>query len=94
MTHTHEVLPPTFCLICKSNIAEDRMLKRSVVCSDECAKARKRMLSALRDRRKCLICGKPSTPEERLQFQRWRRSQADYAPRKRGRPTKAKEVIA
>jgi predicted nucleic acid-binding Zn ribbon protein len=74
----------TFCVIDQKVIPEEREKRRAVTCSDECrteliARRRKR-----KDDKFCRQCGRPSTPEERLLFARWRR--ATFPAAKKGRP--------
>ena len=60
------------CVMCKKDIPGDRP-RSSVTCSKECSIARKNFHRSREDKRACRYCQKPSTPEERLRYQRWRR---------------------
>jgi hypothetical protein len=60
------------CVMCPNKIPPDRP-RSSVTCSKECATARKNFHRSREDKRACRYCQKPSTPEERLRYQRWRR---------------------
>jgi hypothetical protein len=61
-----------FCVMCQNPIGEDRP-RSSVTCSKECSTARKNFHRSREDKRACRYCQKPSTPEERIRYQRWRR---------------------
>ena len=76
-------IPTMFCLVDGAPIAPERIVRRSVTCSAECAKKLAAMRRAMIDARVCRQCHAPSTPEERRDFQRWRR---DRGQLKRGRP--------
>jgi endogenous inhibitor of DNA gyrase (YacG/DUF329 family) len=62
-----------FCVRCGDEVPEDRKKKRSVTCSDRCAKARNNYLRERKELRKCKYCGTPSSPEERADYRMWRR---------------------
>jgi predicted nucleic acid-binding Zn ribbon protein len=76
------------CVVCQKEIPAERDRHRAVTCSSECKKA----LNAHRRKRNydkvCQICFRPSTPEEREMFKRWRRE--TFPPAKRGRPKMVK----
>ncbi len=71
MSHIDDM--QVFCVMCKTEVPLDRKKRRSVTCSDECAKSRNNYLRERKELRKCKYCGTPSTPEEREDFRRWRR---------------------
>jgi hypothetical protein len=60
------------CVICGSNVPEERMKKRAITCSPACGKERSNMLRRLLDSRFCRYCSRPATPEEQARFRRWR----------------------
>jgi hypothetical protein len=62
----------THCVMCTNIIGPDRPHK-SVTCSKACAIERKKYLRSHADLVSCRYCQRPSTPEERLSYQRWRR---------------------
>ncbi len=76
-------IPAMFCLVDGEPIVPARVLRRSVTCSVECAKKLVAMRRAMIDARVCRQCHAPSTPEERKDFQRWRRDRGHV---KMGRP--------
>jgi len=63
-----------FCIMCKKTIPEDRK-KDAVTCSKECSTARKNYLRSRQDATQCRYCNKPSTPEERARFHKWRKTE-------------------
>lgn len=82
----------TFCVVCTTKIPDDREKRRAVTCSDICKKT-------LADRRRhrnegkvCVFCKRPSTPEERVLFARWRREA--FPQPKKGRPSKKPDADA
>jgi predicted nucleic acid-binding Zn ribbon protein len=60
------------CIVCQNPIPHDRP-KLAVTCSKECTVIRKNFWRSRQDARTCRYCLKPSTPEQRLAFQRWKR---------------------
>lgn len=60
------------CCMCGEPIGHDRP-KMALTCSDACRDARKNYRRSRQDQRACRYCLQPSTPEERKQFQAWRR---------------------
>lgn len=67
---------PSFCVVCTSQIPDERVKKSSVTCKRECADARRRAQRTLQDDRKCRYCSRPSSPEERAAFNRFRKLEA------------------
>lgn len=65
-----------YCVVCKEEIPEDRVRKQSVTCKKECADARRRAQRTLQDERECRYCRRPSSPEEREAFNRFRKLEA------------------
>jgi hypothetical protein len=51
-----------------------------VTCSDECSRARIAFRRNHERKRECRYCFKPSSPEERSRYQRWRRWEAKNPP--------------
>jgi hypothetical protein len=62
-----------FCVVDGVEVPPDRKKRRSITCSDECAKKRNDYLRERKELRKCKYCGNPGTPEERDEFRAWRR---------------------
>lgn len=61
-----------FCVVDGVEVPDDRKKRRSITCSDECAKKRNAYLREKKEMKKCKYCGTPSTPEERDEFRHWR----------------------
>jgi hypothetical protein len=71
-----------FCVVDGVEVPDDRKKRRSITCSDECAKARNNYLREKKELKKCKYCGNPSSPAERDDFRLWRaerRAQAKAA---------------
>lgn len=68
--------------------------KMAITCSDECSKARKNFRRSRQDSRMCRYCFKPSTPEQRLAFQQWRRRPQDAEEEERYRLWRIAETSA
>jgi len=66
------------CVVCTNPIPPERKWD-SVTCSKECTKIRKDFGRSRKDQVQCRYCLRPSTPEERAQFQAWRRAQKKLA---------------
>ena len=62
-----------YCVVCTNEIPEDRVRKQSVTCKKECSDARRRAQRTLQDDRECRYCRRPSSPEEREAFNRFRK---------------------
>jgi len=82
------------CCICTKPVLLDRARRKGVTCSKECFKELRAKRRKMVDRRACRHCGYPSTPQERADFQKWRRAQPDYY-KKPGRKKKpeANDVV-
>lgn len=84
----------TYCMICREPIPENRAVNRSTTCQKDCNKTLQKMRRARVDARKCRVCAKPSTPDQRKAFQAFLRSNPEHRPAKQGRPLKAKAATA
>jgi len=62
------------CVVCKDPIPADRR-RDAVTCSSTCTKARSDYLRSRRDKTSCRYCQRPSNPEDRALFVKWRRAQ-------------------
>ena len=81
------------CVMCPNKIPADRP-KLAVTCSKECTIARKNYWRSKQDSRVCRYCMKPSTPEQRLAFQQWRRRPQDTEEEERYRLWRLSETNA
>lgn len=61
-----------FCVVCTEPIDKQRVSRGAVTCTKECAKVRRDQQRALTDMKECRYCRRPSTPEEREAFKRFR----------------------
>lgn len=61
-----------FCVACGDKVPADRVARGATTCKKACATKRKNMLRSQRDAKSCRYCRKPSTPEERRAFNRFR----------------------
>jgi hypothetical protein len=78
-----------FCVVDGVEVPDDRKKRRSITCSDECAKARNNYLREKKELKKCKYCGTPSSPEERDEFRLWRserRAKAKAAKKAEAQP--------
>lgn len=66
----------SFCVVCKDPIPDERVKKGSVTCKKECADARRKAQRTLQDDRECRYCRRPSSPEDRAAFNRFRKLEA------------------
>ena len=66
----HEI--HTHCVMCGELMPLDRP-RMAITCSDACKVKRRNYRRSRQDARMCRYCFKPSTPEQRLAFQQWRR---------------------
>jgi len=82
----------TFCVLCKRPIPRKRQRRRAITCKTKHQQMLTAMRKAERDRRQCSHCGRPSTPDERVQFRAFRTSQVQ-GQRKRN-PKAAKGILA
>lgn len=62
----------TLCIICGDEIPKDRIMRGAITCSKEHAKLRRAQLAAIVDKKECRYCRRPSTPEERTAYSRFR----------------------
>ena len=65
-----------FCVVDKNPIPHSRVKLGSITCSTECAKKRRRQQMKLMEQTECKYCRRPSTPEERTRYKRWRAAEA------------------
>lgn len=63
----------SFCVVDKNLIPADRLKRGAVTCSKECSKIRSQQQMALVDQVECRYCRRPSTPEERQAYRRFRK---------------------
>lgn len=75
---------PTYCIVDCKPIPEERERRKSTTCCDECRDELNKQRRERKDTKVCRLCARPSTPEERILFNRWRRE--TFPPAKRGRP--------
>jgi hypothetical protein len=61
------------CVICGDPVPADRVAQGAITCKKEHGTLRKNMLRAQKDAKECRYCRKPSTPEERAAYMRFRR---------------------
>ena len=81
------------CVMCGDPIPADRP-KMAITCSDACRNDRKNYRRSRQDQRACRYCQHPSTPEQRLAYQRWRRKPQDPEEEERYRLWRLSEVVA
>jgi hypothetical protein len=62
-----------FCVVDGVEVPPERKKRRSITCSDECAKKRNDYLRARKELRACKYCGNLSSEAERDEFRAWRR---------------------
>jgi len=60
------------CVMCPNKIPRDRATRKFVTCSAECAAKRERWIKGRLDATHCRYCMRPSTPDERAAFKRFR----------------------
>jgi predicted nucleic acid-binding Zn ribbon protein len=77
-----------FCAVCRNPIPEDRVIHRAITCSAICKTKLNEIRRSHKEEKFCRQCARPSTPEERKLFARWRRE--TFPAPKRGRPKNAK----
>lgn len=61
-----------YCVFDAKPIPAERVKRNAVTCSKECAKAIERQRMLLMEQSECKYCRRPSTPEERESYKRWR----------------------
>jgi predicted nucleic acid-binding Zn ribbon protein len=69
----------THCVMCGTPIPKDRP-KQAITCSAECSLQRKNFRRSKQDARECRYCRRPSTPEERSRYLRWRKHEEKNPP--------------
>ena len=62
----------TKCIICGDEVPKERVMRGAITCSKEHAKIRRGQLLAITDKKECRYCRRPSTPEEREAYRRFR----------------------
>jgi hypothetical protein len=78
----------TFCVICTRRIPRKRHRRRAITCKTDHQKLLTRLRKIERDNRQCSHCGRPSTPDERVQFRAFRTSQVQGHHKKRSKAAK------
>jgi hypothetical protein len=69
----------THCVICGDVIAKDRMMRGAVTCTKEHATERRSQLRAMKSEKQCEYCKRPSTPEEREAYNRFRKFERKFS---------------
>jgi hypothetical protein len=69
-----------FCVVDGNEVPHDRVKKRAITCSKECATKRRNYLRNRVDQVKCRYCQQPATPEETARFRRWRKWERENPP--------------
>jgi hypothetical protein len=67
-----------FCVVDGKPIPQDRLSRGSVTCSKECYDIRRHAQRAQQDEKECRYCRKPSTPEDRDTYARFRRLERKF----------------
>jgi hypothetical protein len=62
----------THCVICTTEVPKERLMRGAITCTKEHAKLRRAQLAAITDKKECRYCRRPSTPEEREAYKRFR----------------------
>jgi hypothetical protein len=62
----------THCVICTTEVPKERLMRGAITCTKEHAKLRRAQLAAITDKKECRYCRRPSTPEEREAYRRFR----------------------
>lgn len=62
----------TLCIICGTEVPKERLMRGAITCSKEHAKLRRAQLTAIVDKKECRYCRRPSTPDEREAYKRFR----------------------
>ena len=78
-----------YCVVCRTLVDEERIQRGAFTCSKQCATKLRNIRRRIHDLHKCRHCSRPSTPEERRQFRKWREDQG--TKRKPGRPAEEKK---
>lgn len=69
----------THCVICKELVPKDRLMRGAITCTKEHAKLRRAQLQAITDKKECRYCRRPSTPEEREAYKRFRKFEQKFS---------------
>jgi hypothetical protein len=69
----------THCVICKDEVPKDRLMRGAITCTKEHAKLRRAQLQAITDKKDCRYCRRPSTPEEREAYKRFRKFEQKFS---------------
>lgn len=80
-----------YCVVDKKPIPMERIVQRSITCCDTCQDQLRKVRLAIINTRKCMVCFKPSTAEERQLFRRfkaWAIENGHLVQGKRGRKRK------
>jgi predicted nucleic acid-binding Zn ribbon protein len=72
-------IPQPRCVVCTNEIPTDRA-RISVTCSKECGDIRHAWRRARQEMKRCRYCLAPSSPLERMRYQRWRRYERAHPP--------------
>jgi len=67
-----------FCVIDQLPIPIERVKRHATTCSKECAKKLRKQRMMLMEQTECKYCRRPSTPEEREAFRRFRKLEASH----------------
>lgn len=81
-------------MLCTTEIPLERVIKKAVTCSPECARDHKNQKRRLRDTERCSHCGRPSSVEERVEFLQWRREKRSKATAERREKAKKEKKAA
>lgn len=80
------------CCVCGADIPEDRQVRRKRTCSDEHTKHMNQFRRFQQSKIRCSSCGRPSSPEEREDYKRWRAERGEVLKSiGRGAPRKTRE---
>lgn len=69
-----QALEHFYCVVCGGLIPSERVIRKSVTCTEQHAKVLKLERRRLRDVSRCRLCNRPSSPEERADFAAWRKA--------------------
>lgn len=62
----------TLCIICGTDVPKERLMRGAITCSKEHSNLRRAQQTAITDKKECRYCRRPSTPEEREAYKRFR----------------------
>ncbi len=60
------------CVLCGEDVPRDRVMRGAITCTKEHAIERRKQQRAMKEQKECDYCKRPSTPEEREAFKRFR----------------------